>query len=231
MKPNRKTNTQSVGELTRQLSAQRTTRARFSVDMPHAELYSHLYASYAAEVGARGKQMAADEDTLRHIDAAARWLADPKGKVGLMLTGIYGNGKTTLMLAICRLVDWLYYSPSISERREFRIVKAKDIAQMAVDKERRVAYEALMSEELLAIDEVGEEPAEVISYGMPYTPLRDLFEERYARQNLTIIATNLVENKERGLKQITDHYGPRVVDRFREMMYKIPFTNPSYRKN
>lgn len=217
--------------MTRQLSAQRITRARFSVDIPQAELYSHLYASYAAEVGARGMQMVADEETLRHIDGAARWLADPKGKVGLMLTGIYGNGKTTLMLAICRLVNWLYYSSDSSLRHSFRIVKAKDVAQMAVDKERRAAYEDLMSEELLAIDEVGEEPAEVISYGMPYTPLRDLFEERYARQNLTIIATNLVENEKRDIRQITDHYGPRVVDRFREMMHKIPFTNPSYRKN
>ena len=81
---------------------------------------------------------------------------------------------------------------------------------------------------MLAIDEVGEEPAEIISFGRVYTPVRDLLVERYKRQKLTIIATNLVNTKDN--PQLTEHYGARVVDRLREMMKIITFKNPSYRK-
>ena len=82
---------------------------------------------------------------------------------------------------------------------------------------------------MLAIDDVGEEPAEVISFGMVYTPIRDLLEERYSRQKLTIITTNLVENKSKEIFQISSHYGERVVDRIREMMKILTFRNASYR--
>lgn len=100
---------------------------------------------------------------------------------------------------------------------------------MAVDKGKEELYLKLFNEELLAIDEVGEEPAEIISYGMVYTPIRDLLEERYNRQRLTIITTNLVQSEKKQLFQIRDHYGERVVDRFREMMKIVPFHNSSYR--
>lgn len=110
-----------------------------------------------------------------------------------------------------------------------RILKAKDIARMAVDRDLRSSYEKLYYEELLAIDEVGEEPAEMLVYGMIYTPIRDLLEERYALQKFTIITTNLVENKEKKIHQIREHYGERVVDRIREMMKLLPFKNKSYR--
>ncbi len=145
------------------------------------------------------------------------------------MTGLYGNGKTTLMKAMCGLINYLYDSATSNERKQIRIVKAKDIARMAVDKDLRNSYEKLYHEELLAIDEVGEEPAEMLVYGMIYTPLRDLLEERYALQKFTIITTNLVENKERKIHQLREHYGERVVDRIREMMKILPFKNGSYR--
>lgn len=146
-----------------------------------------------------------------------------------MMTGLYGNGKTTLMKAMCAAINYLYDSACSNDRKQIRIVKAKDIARMAVDKDLRSSYEKLYFEELLAIDEVGEEPAEMLVYGMIYTPLRDLLEERYALQKFTIITTNLVENKEKNIHQLREHYGERVVDRIREMMKIMPFKNGSYR--
>lgn len=173
--------------------------------------------------------MIVDEATKEHIRVAAEWLGNPNSKFGFMMTGLYGNGKTTLMLAMCNLINYLFDSALSTERKSIRVLKAKDIARMAINKETRDAYEALYHEDMLAIDEIGEEPAELISFGMVYTPIRDLLEERYARQKFTIITTNLVQNEKKQLFQIRDHYGERVVDRFREMMKILPFHNSSYR--
>lgn len=174
--------------------------------------------------------MVLDDATKDHIRVAAEWLADPCSKFGFMMTGLYGNGKTTLLLAMCNLINYLFDSACSNDRRSIRILKAKDIARWAIDRDKRESYENLYYEDMLAIDEVGEEPAELISYGMVYTPIRDLLEERYARQKLTIITTNLVENKKKDIHQIRDHYGERVVDRIREMMKILPFHNESYRE-
>ncbi len=230
MTPNRKIDTLSVGALIQQLEARKITPTRFSIDLPPDTLANALYASYVAEVKLRRNEIILDDYTKEHIRIAAEWLGNPNGKVGFMMTGLYGNGKTTLMLAMCNLINFLFDSTCSNERKSIRVMKAKDIARMAIDKDCRESYEKLYYEDLLAIDEVGEEPAELISFGMVYTPLRDLLEERYARQKFTIIATNLVENRKKEMFQITGHYGERVVDRFREMMKILPFHNPSYRE-
>lgn len=231
MTPHRQIDTLSVGELIQQLGVQKTTPTRFNIDLPKGQLANALYAAYAAEVRSRGHQLQLDDATRAHIEAAAEWLRAPCGKVGLMMTGLYGNGKTTLMMAMCNLINWLFYSERSSQRRSIRIVKAKDIAWMAIDKDSRRDFERLFQEDMLAIDEVGEEPAEIVHYGMVYTPIRDLLEERYARQKLTIITTNLVQSEKKQLFQIRDHYGERVVDRLREMMKIVPFHNGSYRQD
>lgn len=202
---------------------------RFSIDLPFDQLKNALYAAYVAEVKLRHREMVLDDDTEDHIRVAAEWLGDSNGKFGFMMTGLYGNGKTTLMLAMCNLINFLFDSAVSNERKSIRVIKAKDIARMSIDSNLRSSYENLYYEDMLAIDEVGEEPAELIHYGMVYTPIRDLLEERYARQKLTIITTNLVQNEKKQLYQIKDHYGERVVDRLREMMKILPFHNGSYR--
>lgn len=231
MKPNRTIDTLSVEELIRQLEVRKITPTRFNIDLPLTQVANALYASYAAEVKIRHHDMIFDDDTKEHIKVAAEWLCDRNGKFGFMMTGLYGNGKTTLMNAMCNLINLLFDSSKSSERKTVRIISAKEIAKMAIDKDKADSFQKLFSEDLLAIDEVGEEPAEIISYGMVYTPIRDLLEERYNRQKFTIITTNLVQNEKKQLYQIRDHYGERVVDRFREMMKIVPFRNSSYRIN
>ena len=229
MKPNKAIDTLSVEELIHRLGVRKIIPTRFSIDLPFAQVANALYASYVTEVRRRHKEMVLDDATKEHIRIAAEWLCDKNGKFGFMMSGLYGNGKTTLMYAMCNLINYLYDASSSSERISITIKNAKDIAKMAVDKGKENLYLNLFNEELLAIDEVGEEPAEIISYGMVYTPIRDLLEERYNRQKLTIITTNLVQSEKKQLFQIRDHYGERVVDRFREMMKIVPFHNNSYR--
>lgn len=213
-----------------QLEAQKITPTRFNIDLPKEQLANALYASYVAELRVRHKRIIFDDDTKEHIRVAAEWLGDAHGKFGFMMSGLYGNGKTTLLLAMCNLINYLFDSVSSSTKKSIRVLKAKDIARMAIDKEQRAGYERLYYEDMLAIDDIGEEPAEIISYGMVFTPIRDLLEERYSRQKFTIVTTNLVQNPEKKIFQIQEHYGERVVDRFREMMKIVPFHNPTYRK-
>lgn len=179
-----------------------------------------------AEVAYRHGILNFDDDTRRHIMQAARWLIDPKGKCGLLLMGLCGNGKTTLMRSIARLIEYLTEQTlGYSRRSSVRIVSAKQIARAATgDNAAKADYRSLFSEPMLAIDDLGTEPAEVISFGMVHTPLTDLLGERYDRQLLTMVTTNLTSPS---LEKV---YGCRILDRLREMMEVIPFNNPSYRR-
>lgn len=184
-------------------------------------------AAYDAEVRGRGLRTEFDEATRSHILEAARWLCDPDGRPGLLLTGSYGNGKSTLMSAICTAVNFLFDHASSDRRHTIRTVEAAHIARLGCNEAREQWFRDLCNEEMLAVEELGEEPAEIIRYGMPYRPVRDFILERYKRQKLTVYCTNLIETDT--VKHITEHYGPRVADRMREMMHVIPFLNESYR--
>lgn len=227
MKPNKKINTDDTGALIRLLSARKITQARFSIDMPATEIANALYAAYTSEVRRRGRTMELDDDTRTVMLDCAEWLADPHGKTGLMLQGRYGNGKTTMLHAICDIINLLYDSALSTERVQIKFIKAKDIARIGADDSQRERYMQLVTEDLLAIDDLGEEPAEIVRFGMTHTPVKDLLAERYSRQKFTIVSTNLINTATS--PQLSEHYGERVVDRFREMMKIVVFRHPSYR--
>lgn len=226
MKPSEKIDFQNVGELTRRLTAQKITPPRFSLEIPERDAANGIYSAMRAEVAYRRKDMIFDEETKAHIGQVARWLIDSGGKSGLMMMGLCGNGKTTMMRSLSRLIEYVTEATvGYSKRTVVPIYPAKEIARMcaAADKERK-DFKELSSAEILGIDDLGEEPKEVMSYGMIYTPLIDLICERYDRQLPTIITTNLTK------EQLSDKYGIRVYDRFKEMLTIITFTNPSYRQ-
>ena len=85
-------------------------------------------------------------------------------------------------------------------------------------------FDAIRRTALLAIDDMGKEPAEVLDYGNAYNPVIELMEYRYNEQLFTIISTNLTP------KQVREKYGNRIADRFNEMMNVIAFTHETYRK-
>ncbi|MBD5307622.1 MAG: hypothetical protein HDS14_08390 [Bacteroides sp.] len=195
--------------------------------MPVEELTEALWSAYQAEVMLRDAKPINDEETFSHLRQAAEWLANGNGKFGLMLQGLYGNGKTTLMLAICHLVNYLYASPNRDERYEFMIADARKISRLGSQKDSETIYRTMCQTPLLAIDDLGEEPAEILNYGMVLTPVKDLLLERYRARRLTIVTTNLVNSEKN--PQLRERYGQRMVDRFREMMQIIVFRNASYR--
>ena len=102
-----------------------------------------------------------------------------------------------------------------------RIVDAKELVQVS----RNIRdFNDLRRKSMLAIDDMGKEPAEVLDYGNVTNPVIDMIEYRYHHQLFTVITTNLDP------EQIKKKYGTRVADRFREMLHVIVFQDISYRR-
>lgn len=182
-----------------------------------------IYACYKAEVEKWGGRVNHDNDTKEHLMAAAKWLTDPKGKPGLMLCGLCGNGKTTLARAIQRFIERITeLECGFNKGKTVKFMKAKEICRLM--RTNYKAYEKLFSEPMLIIDELGEEPKEIMTYGMIDTPMIDLISERYDQRLFTIVTTNLDTDELRA------KYGERITDRFTETLSSIIFENDSYRQ-
>ena len=108
-----------------------------------------------------------------------------------------------------------------------RLITAKNICRLCAAsekfKEQYDDYNSLFNEPMMIIDDLGEEPREVMVYGMIHTPIIDIISERYAKQRMTIVTTNLETD------DLKEKYGPRIYDRFQEMLTPIVFENESYR--
>lgn len=182
-----------------------------------------LYECYRYQVERRGYVLKKDEATIDHIRRAARWLLGISPKPGLFLYGEPGNGKTTLAKAIAQLIELLYDSPYMNERKGVVIISASSLTEAARG-EKQELLNRMKTTELLYIDDVGIEPASLKVWGNEVSPLVDLLYHRYDRQLFTIITSNLI-----GDEDIERRYGGRIADRFVEMFDLIGFENKSYR--
>lgn len=207
----------NVEAFKRLLLARKNTVRRFSLGMSLIDAFDSIEAAYMTEVEFRHRTYIADGPTTQHINDIAVWLTSPNPKFGMLLCGQCGNGKTTLVQALRTLVAYRFKG-----QRTLRIVDAKEICAIAkADYER---FKALCREQLLAIDDLGIEPAEILDYGNVLNPVIDLLTARYNEQLFTIVTTNLTP------AQIREHYGDRIADRFNEMFSRIIFHNPTYRQ-
>ena len=197
------------------LLARKTTTPRFRLDLTEAQASDLLTAAYAAEVESRHGSFRPDAETQAHIRQAARALTGA-GKFGIAFCGEVGNGKTTLMSAICNLAGYLFDKEGLF----FRKVNATEVLGIY---ENRKDFKALCEQPFLAVDDLGCEPVEVLSYGNILTPTVELLMTRYEMQLYTMVTTNIEPGK------IKERYGERIADRLREMMCIIPFTNKTYR--
>lgn len=209
--------------LVSQLSRPATTRERFRLPFSKTDTVRVLLAGVKAEVERRDKTFVMSDALLTQTEQIAEWLTGDHSKFGLMLCGGCGNGKTTFVKAFQQILNKFeikvddYYS----ERYSIRIANARDLARAC--KEDYDEWRSLCYKRMLAIDDFGTEPLEVMDYGNVLYPITDLLTTRYDRHLFTILTTNLTP------QEIRPRYGDRIADRLNEMMGKVIFVNSTYR--
>lgn len=77
-----------------------------------------------------------NEQQSKQLEAVANWLVSPEKKWGLLLNGIPGNGKTTTLMAIRKVINALELEDPnpISENKVlgFRCQTAKELCEIAI---------------------------------------------------------------------------------------------------
>ena len=177
---------------------------------------------FKAELGKRGVDRLASEldaATENHINNVSRWLVEGE-KSALLMAGSVGNGKTTMLNAVCRMCNKIYYSNWSVARKAWVWHNALDI----VGGYNNELFSVCQHTEWLAIDDLGQEPAEIQNYGTVVYPIRDLLLYRYENNLLTLMTTNLKPS------DLRKRYGDRVADRLNEMCQVEFYQEPSYRK-
>ncbi len=179
-----------------------------------------LMRCFQAEVEMRRILFVADNDTRRNVSKAAKWLTGDY-KVGLILYGGVGNGKTTLARSICKLIAILCKKETWTGKGVVT-VSALDLSKMIVDAPEQ--YNEIKESEMLFIDDMGIEPSTVKSWGNELSPVTELLYFRYDKQLFTLATSNLND------EELSKWYGIRILDRFNEMFDRVYFTGKSYRK-
>lgn len=188
---------------------------------PQKTVEEMLYMFYKSEVERRKIIFKSDSETISKIEKAAKWLCGDY-KVGLLIYGSVGSGKTTLAKAICNLIGVLYYSSLSSDRRSVYRISALDLAKKVLEDPN--SYSRLKSEDMLFIDDLGTEPESVKSWGNEFSPVTELIYARYDKQLFTIATSNLAD------KDFKERYGERIADRMEEMFERIHYNQKSYRE-
>lgn len=212
--------TRSEQDYQQMFARQLTTVHRFKLNLPENEAIKILTAAYKAQVENRHCCFLEDDNIIRAIEFTASWLTLENKKPGLYFTGFCGTGKTTMLKAIKMVVDWYYSNTRF--KPTMPIIKATDLASMALNN--YYEFKSLAKRTILAIDDLGQEPALISSYATVMKPCIEILSERYDAQLTTFISSNLAP------ESIKEYYDERLSDRFREMMEIIPFESKTFRK-
>ena len=178
---------------------QKTMKERFTTDAPLKQVCNLLYQALTEQVAKRNRQLIFNDDVSCQITNVATWLTDPHAKPWLFLCGQIGNGKSSMLRAVQRVLPILGL-PSSDEfgygydggsygysRPSLRIIRANELLMESTGSYE--AFKKMMKAPMLAIDDLGVEPAEIKDYGSTRTPIIDLLSYRYEEQLFTLIST------------------------------------------
>lgn len=197
---------------------------RFKIrDLDVETVTKMLYLCYQKEVGNRRIAFNGDKDTKDKIEKTAKWITGDY-KVGLMVYGSVGNGKTTLLRSINLMLKSMY-SPDRGwdEKLSIEYVTAIEIFNITKSDD-QYRYKRIKDCDVLFIDDLGVEPITAKVWGNEISPITDIIYHRYDEQLCTIITSNLSD------EALKERYGLRMADRMAEMFDSINSSGVSYRQ-
>ena len=215
---------EKLARLRSQLTVQKTTTWFAKFPMSTEEAAAFIDTALRLEVAGRGKMFIDSSELQGYILRIAERFTKPTAKFGILLCGGVGNGKSSMMMALQRLL--LHLEIPLKDNKScncytLTVESAKFIYnQVTVDPK---GYAELQETNMLGIDDLGEEETALMNYGNRITPVIDLLSYRYCRMLFTMVTTNLTP------AQIRATYGDRIADRFNEMMLILPYRSPSFR--
>ena len=195
-----------------------------ALPMENREVKNALYGYYKREVERRKNEFVMTDELKQQISEVGDFLTTETRYYGLFLPGSIGNGKTTMLKAIRDLLIYLVESGRIRycEGDKYpRFVTARDMVNIAKDADE---FRSLKATKYLILDDLCEEPAEVLSFGNYIYPFVELLEYRYEQMLPTFISSNF------GAVDIEEKYhSARISDRMKEMFKIISFKEESFR--
>lgn len=202
-----------AGQVAAFLSARNEcTRAQFKFNCEPSKIKAKLLYNYSVRCDNRNMQLrnlfAVDELCSR----IAEWFTDKNSKCSLLIIGEVGTGKTTMLGAIR---DFL-----LSAGKFNRMLKALSLQDYFLENDESFMNSILKGHwcDYLLLDDIGEEPIEIKSYGNSMFPYSRIISERYDRLLPVIVTSNLP------LEEFKEVYGERTYDRMVEMFDCIAFT-------
>ena len=198
-----------------------TDHSKLGVD--EQSLTALLEMAYRKQVAMRRVAYVPNNLTSGAIKKLAHILTDRSdNRFMIVLDGSTATGKTTLMTAMRQALRWLTDHRLVSDDVGLRILDATKICTLMDSS--RDWNELLSWPSYLGIEDLGCEPAEILRWGNPLYPVRELITERYKLRLPMVVSTNLDSD------QLREHLGLRIVSRMNEMAYYIHFENKDFRK-
>lgn len=198
-----------------------TDRSKLCVD--EDGLTQLLTMAYQKQVARRRMKYVANALTTEAIRQLAHFLTDTKdNRFMIVLDGSVATGKTTLMQAMRQSLWWLAEQRLVADEVSLKICDATALAAMRDST--RQWYDLLNWPSYLGIEDLGCEPVEILRWGNPLYPLREVLTARYESRLPMVVSTNLDSD------QLREHLGLRIVSRMNEMAYYIHFENADFRK-
>lgn len=195
-----------------------------ALPMGKREAEKILFAFYKHEVEKRKNEFVLTDEVKNNLSAVGDFLTNETRFYGLFLPGSIGNGKTTMLKAIRDLLVYLVEHDKIRycEGDKYpRFVSGREMANTAKNPE---DFRSLKDTKYLLIDDLCEEPTEVVCYGNCIYPFIELLEYRYENLLPTFISSNF------SAVDIEEKYGnQRIADRMKEMFKIISFVEESFR--
>lgn len=203
------------------LLQRKITKDHFRLPYTKEQAYDLMRAAYMAEVEFRHREYKEDEHVVANLRSVASYLTDEGSRFGIMLCGVCGNGKTTMLYAFQNMLNYLIDRNIFDkEKVGIRIIDAKEILSLGKDDKE---FSRIRADKMIGIEDLGKEQTGVMDYGNLINPVIDLLEYRYNQQLFTFITTNLTP------KDIRKKYGNRIADRFNEMLHVVIFGGKTYR--